>query len=151
MPFNSHMCHGVVQWPWLPKIRWPSPFSSTLSSGDCTLFHISVAFCHRSRSESWNLSRNVVFMSFQFLLLASGSVPHQSLALSRSRTAQGFLKENLQLHKSPSLVPSLPPVPSLPFPSLPFLPLPSPSPPLPLLAGVVVLNHTLILKSYVSM
>ena len=37
-------------------------------------------------------------------------------------------KENLQLHKSPSLVPSLP------FPSLPFLPLPSPPLPLPLLA-----------------
>ena len=35
----------------------------------------------------------------------------------------------------PSLVPSLPPVPSPPFPSLPFLPLPSLPPPLPLLAG----------------
>ena len=43
--------------------------------------------------------------------------------------ARVFFKENLQLHKSPSLVPSLPPVPSLPFPPLPSFPFPSPSPP----------------------
>jgi len=43
----------------------------------------------------------------------------------RCQHSQGFFKENLQLHKSPSLVPSLP------FPSLPSSPFPSP----PLFSG----------------
>ena len=49
---------------------------------------------------------------------------------------QGFFNENLQLHNSPFLVSSLPPLPSLPFPSLPFLSLPPPPFSPSLLAGV---------------
>ena len=48
--------------------------------------------------------------------------PHGKLLHNVKHTR--FFKENLQLHKSPSLVPSLTPVPSLPFLSLPFLPSP---------------------------
>jgi len=94
---------------------------------DPQYFRGSQIFCG-SRSASAGQSRNINKLYGKYVKIKSEL---QLLLFRAFLSPQGFLKENLQLHKSPSLVPSLPPVSSLPLPSLPFLPLPSPPVPSP--------------------
>ena len=55
-------------------------------------------------------------------MLAAAAIATGVLPPRNGHRRQGFFKKNLQLHKSPSLVPSLP------FPSLTSSPFPSPPP-----------------------
>ena len=65
-------------------------YESTDSAAPCVRFHIELAFCHLSKSESLKRSSNASFSCAQVFVVSGNKLLYQSDASSRKSTARKF-------------------------------------------------------------